>query len=787
MASKLKPVKSKTTQEARGLSDAGDHRAHTEIGVAYYPDYLEPEVNITLCRDGEIRTLSAVDRMHEDFRRMKKCGISIVRSGEFSWSLLEPEPDVYEDALFHEFLECAHSYGIRVILCTPTACPPKWLIDQHPEILPVDRKGHRIQYGSRRTYDIHCQAYVEAALKITRKMTASLGRHPAVVGWQIDNEFGCHGSAFSYSEAARRDFQSWLSSRYKRIELLNQEWMTRFWSQIYSDFRQIELPRHTWTDSNPHLELDYRRFVTDAYSRFAADQAALIRHNSPDRPVTHNFMTSFHDLCAWSISEHLDVAGFDHYQMTGTPAPLTSYWHFRHMHALKNRPFWVLEQQPGQVNWMTINKRVPYDWVYFWGLQAALLGAEKVLFFSWFKFSGGPEQYHDGIVGSDVRVAESRQERMLAHLRTTLDWQNEWMQRTISPTCAPSENQTPSRGSLNTSGQRRPYDILVVHNTESTWTHEITSQSTHYSVRSQLDWIAGWASSSGLTVDFIQILSDLSRDLSLYKVVVLPGFAFELSAAESSTLQEFLKNGGSVLSLPRTAMKQRNNKMSSFPLGHLLDPGILLLDSGALDTDESELCTATSEGESFGFPHFFTGTEWAERIGLSALKMGQETATQPDERWLTLARYSAGMYAGCPAVIGRLRGSEKAGSVQPFAQIHFATCPGGDPSLWFWLNKNLCLLKPLRSPDPRVVHIYPMNPSTSPRCYAVLNFSTTEQIAPVDLAADRCSVKAGFFIDQENMLIHEECTNQTGATGHGLTLRPRSVTFVEERQRQEEI
>lgn len=751
---------------------------HTEIGVAYYPDYLEPEVNITLCHDGDIRTLSALDRMHEDFKRMKKCGISIVRSGEFCWSLLEPEPDVYEDACFHEFLECAHSHNIKVILCTPTACPPKWLIDQHPEILPVDRKGHRIQFGSRRTYDIHCHAYVEAALKITHKMTASLGRHPAVVGWQIDNEFGCHGSAFSYSDAARRDFQSWLAAKYKKIDLLNQEWMTRFWSQIYSDFRQIELPRHTWTDSNPHLELDYRRFVTDAYSRFAADQAALIRHNSPNRQVTHNFMTSFHDLCAWSISEHLDVAGFDHYQMTGTPAPLTSFWHFRHMHALKNRPFWVLEQQPGQVNWMTINKRVPYDWVYLWGLQAALLGAEKVLFFSWFKFSGGPEQYHDGIVGSDVRVAESSQERMLAHLRTTLDRWQKWMQSdTRSPADAPNRNEISSREPLAANNQRRPYDLLVIHNTESTWTHEITSQSTHYSVRSQLDWIAGWASSSGLSVDFMHSMNDHSRDLSLYTVVILPGFAFELSEDERSTLRQYLNHGGAILSLPRTAMKQRNNKMSSFPLGHLLDPDILLLDSGALDTEESELCSATREGEALGFPNYFTGREWAERIGLNR---GPATPAQPEDQWITLARYSAGMYAASPAAMGRLRPPKEGGSAQSFAQVHFATCPANDSSLWLWLNQSFCLQSPLRSPDSRLVQIYPMRPSASSRRYALLNFSATKQRATLDSGAGlHLSVTASFCVDKDNLLIQDTNVDHTDTAGTNLALHPRSVTFVE--------
>jgi beta-galactosidase GanA len=782
MASKLTSNTSKKANTSKARPAAPQNQARTEIGVAYYPDYLEPSDNLTLCHDGEIRSLKATDRMDEDFRRMKKRGISIVRSGEFSWSLLEPEPGAYEDALFHEFLEQAHASGLGVILCTPTACPPKWLIDLHPDILPVDRKGHRIQYGSRRTYDIHCAAFYEAAMGITLKMTASLGRHPAVVGWQIDNEFGCHGSAFSYSDAARDDFQRWLRAKYKKIELLNQEWMTRFWSQIYSDFHEIELPRHTWTDSNPHLELDYRRFVTEAYSRFAADQAAIIRRNSPNRPVTHNFMTSFHDLCAWSISEHLDVAGFDHYQMTGNPAPLTSCWHFRHMHALKNRPFWVLEQQPGQVNWMTINKRVPYDWVYLWGMQAALLGAEKVLFFSWFKFSGGPEQYHDGIVGSDVRVAESQQERILTHLRTTLDWYDSWRQQTNA---FPDEQNSRGKSRVanhrppSTTMLRRPFDILVVHNTESTWTHEITSQSTHYSSRSQLDWVAGWASSSGLTLDFINDLTTHDRDLNQYAVIVLPGFAFEPSEQEISALQRFSADGGTIVSLPRTAMKQRNNKMSSFPLGHLLDTGVLLLDSGALDTDESELCSATTAGEEHDFPAYFTGREWAERIGLP--DQSQDTVPQTSQ-WVTLARFADGMYVNSPAVLGRLNTSTTKPSGR-LAQIHFATCPSLDSAIWQWLNQTLALHCPLFASDTRTLQIYPVHAASGSKRYALLNFGTTEQTANLTKGSlEKIAVVASFAMENNHpaALSTDAGGRQLQAATGGVCLRPRSVTFVEE-------
>nr|WP_255327263.1 MULTISPECIES: beta-galactosidase [unclassified Thermotoga] len=235
---------------------------------------------------------------------MKELGIEYVRIGEFAWSRIEPERGKFNWEWLDRTLEAAERMGLKIILGTPTATPPKWLVDEHSEILPVDREGRVKNFGSRRHYCFSSPVYREEAKRIVSIVAGRYGKHPAVVGWQTDNEYGCHDTVRCYCPRCKKAFQKWLERRYEGdIDKLNRAWGTVFWSQEYRSFEEIELPNLTPAGPNPSHLLDYYRFASDQVVEFNRLQVEIIRELSPGRFITHNFMAGFTDFDHYKLSK----------------------------------------------------------------------------------------------------------------------------------------------------------------------------------------------------------------------------------------------------------------------------------------------------------------------------------------------------------------------------------------------------------------------------------------------------------------------------------------------------
>ena len=372
------------------------------LGVCYYPEHW-PE---TMWKD--------------DAARMRALGIDYVRIAEFAWSRIEPSPGEYQWDWLDRAVAVLGDAGLKVVMCTPTATPPKWLIDRHPDILPVGADGRVRGFGSRRHYDFSSPSYFEAARKICREVATRYGRHPAVAFWQTDNEFGCHHTVVSYSPAAAARFRSWLKARYGNIDALNTAWGTVFWSMEYRSFEEIDPPIGTVTEAHPSHRLDYRRFASDEVVRFNRMQVDIIRAHSPGRPVAHNFMQLFTEFDHYKVAADLEIAAWDSYPLgaleeqwfapeikakwlrTGHP-DFASFNHdvYRGMSAL---PFWVMEQQPGPVNWAQWNPAPLPGMVRLWSWEAFAHGAGCVSYFRWRQAPFAQEQMHAGLNTPDNRL-----------------------------------------------------------------------------------------------------------------------------------------------------------------------------------------------------------------------------------------------------------------------------------------------------------------------------------------------------------------------------------------------
>ncbi len=200
--------------------------------------------------------------------------------------------------------------------------------------------------------------------------------------------------------SCRQRFHEWLADKYNTLDVLNQAWGTQFWGMTYPSWDHIPIPGITTEPQSPSMRLDYRRFSSDSWKGFQQMQIGILHGTSPDRWITHNFMIRHWSLDYWRLAEDLDFVSYDNYPH-GVDDPAEVAMNLDLMRSFKRRPFWVMEQQPGRVNWHPYSPPVPDGQVRVWSHQAVAHGAESIVYFSFQPARSGQEQYHAGFLKWD--------------------------------------------------------------------------------------------------------------------------------------------------------------------------------------------------------------------------------------------------------------------------------------------------------------------------------------------------------------------------------------------------
>jgi beta-galactosidase len=365
------------------------------LGVCYYPEHWPEEM------------------WEEDARRMVASGLTWVRIGEFAWSPMEPKEGHYTFDWLDRAISVLSDAGLKIVLCTPSATPPRWMVHRFPEMLAVDENGQPRKFGSRRHYCHSHAGYRDAAADMAARLGKRYGRDPRIAAWQIDNEYGCHDTVISYSDAARDAFRIWLAERYGDVETLNTAWGNIFWSMICDSFDDIDLPDRTVTQPNPAHELAFRRFSSDQVVAWNAAQVAALRPHT-DAPLIHNYMGRELAFDHFKLARDLDIASWDSYPigflsdrleadaahkqrylMQGDP-DMQAFHHDLYRSMNRGR-WWVMEQQPGPVNWAPYNPAPLPGMVRLWSWEAFAHGAEVVSYFRWRQAPFAQEQMHAGL------------------------------------------------------------------------------------------------------------------------------------------------------------------------------------------------------------------------------------------------------------------------------------------------------------------------------------------------------------------------------------------------------
>ena len=439
---------------------------------------------------------------------MVAAGLTWVRIAEFSWAQIEPARDDLRWEWLDLAVETLAAAGLKIIMCTPTATPPKWLVDEMPDMLAVDAAGQPRKFGSRRHYSFSHAGYRAESRRISALVAARYGTHPAVCAWQTDNEYGCHETAISYCTAAQQRFRLWLTEKYDNINALNEAWGTVFWSMTFTDFAQVDLPNLTVTEASPSHVLDFRRFATTEIATFNQDQTKIIRAHSPNRPIAHNFMGDFNQFDHRPVANDLDIASWDSYPIgmlqnmqtnarldpvleadclrTGDP----DFQAFHHDLYRGMGQLWVMEQQPGPVNWARNNVIPATGAVRLWTWEAFAHGADVVSYFRWRQAPFAQEQMHAGLMLRNDEPAAG-----LAEIRQV---------------SAELEGlELPKNG---------PADVALIHDYEADWMCEIDNQSEDfYYLRLLLD-IYRAARQNGATLDVI----GPDTPIDGYKLILMP-------------------------------------------------------------------------------------------------------------------------------------------------------------------------------------------------------------------------------------------------------------------------
>jgi beta-galactosidase len=477
----------------------------------------------------------------EDLRLMKAHDGNVVRIGEYAWSRMEPEEGKYDMDWLVRAVRLAGKYGIKVVVGTPTDTPPAWLTQKYPDTLQIDGSGKRLGHGGRRQFSISSARYRTFARDIVTHMAEALKDEPNVIGWQIGNE----PTDESYDPEARAAWVAWLQQRYGTLDKLNDAWTTNYWSQTYSAWDQVPFNNEK---GNPGWMLELKRFITSQWRAFHKNQIDAIRGVVGGKQfITINFggLGWANRFDRYEMNRDLDVTSWDEYVGMGHLKPYRAGATHDLVRGWKRQNFWVMETQPGFVNWAPVSNMLWPGETRALAWQAIGHGADAVLYWQWRNALNGQETMHGSIVGPDGKPLPVYPEvqqigREFAKAAPALAGTSP-----VSPVAILQDY--PSRWAVDFQLHHKDYDQIEV----------------------LLDYYQPLKDKLGA----VDIVEAAEAPLSGYKLVVAPNLNV-IPDAMAKRLADYVRGGGHLILGPRSGMRDEYDRLNPVrqpgPLAELL-------------------------------------------------------------------------------------------------------------------------------------------------------------------------------------------------------------------------
>ena len=461
------------------------------------------------------------DTMQEDIRMFKKAKIDFVRVNIFAWATSQKDEVSYDFTWLDEVIDTLSDNGINVGIGTGTAAHPAWMAKKYPDILRTEFDGKKRKFGGRHNSCPNSLTYRKYASLFVEKLVDRYQDHPAVLLWNISNEWG--GACFC--ENCEKEFRVWLKKRYHTLDNVNRAWNTSFWGHTFYDWDEIVTPnllsehfgeRQTMFQG---ISLDYARFNSDSMLECHKMEYELIKKAIPETIVTTNIMGAYKPLDYQKWAPYMDVIAWDNYPSMDTPVSYTAMMHDL-MRGLKNgEPFMLMEQTPSQQNWQPYNSLKRPGVMRLWSYQAVAHGSDSVLFFQMRRSRGACEKFHGAVI-EHVGHENTRVFREVAELG------NELVQL--------SDRLLDSRVNAK---------AAIVFDWDNWWGVEYSSgpsialkyvDEVHKYYKALFD--------QNIQVDIVSVEADLTQ----YEVVIAP-VLYMVKQGYGKKIEEFVENGGTFL------------------------------------------------------------------------------------------------------------------------------------------------------------------------------------------------------------------------------------------------
>lgn len=509
----------------------------TLTGAYYYPEHWDES------------------QWERDLKQMHELGFEFTHFAEFAWAQLEPQEGVYDFSWLDRAVALAAKYDLKVVMCTSTATPPVWLSRKYPEILLKSEDGTVQDHGARQHASFASPVYRKLAYRMIEELARHYGNDSRIIGWQLDNEPAVQ---FDYNQAAEEAFREFLKEKYHyNIQELNAAWGTAFWSEVYSRFEEITLPKTAQMFMNHHQILDYRRFAAKQTNDFLNEQCRLIKKYAKNQWVTTNYIPDY-DKGHIGGSKDLDFVSYTRYMVYGDNEGIGRRG-YRVGNPLRiamandffrpvNGTYGVMELQPGQVNWGSINPQPLPGAVRLWLWSVFAGGSDFICTYRYRQPLYGTEQYHYGIVGTDgvtVTPGGREYEQFMKEIRLL------------------RKDYCPKEDKPETYLKRK---TAILWNPENYWSIDRQKQNATWNTFAHVDKYYRTLKSYAAPVDFISE----EKDFSQYPVMIVP--AYQLADKKLvARWKKYVEEGGNLLLTCRTAQKDRFGRLPEAPFGSMID------------------------------------------------------------------------------------------------------------------------------------------------------------------------------------------------------------------------
>ena len=521
------------------------------FGVAYYDEY------------------TPADRIGEDARLMKEAGISVVRIAESTWGTLERSEGVFDFTHVDRMLAAFHKVGIKVIVGTPTYAIPTWLARSHPDILVVTPKG-RAEYGPRQNMDITNPDFRRAAQRVIVKLIDHVKDHPAVIGYQVDNEAKAYLTSGPNVQAA---FVEAMRKKFPDLEQLNKAYGLDYWSNRINSWEDFPSVNGSINGSLSNAFSDFQRGLVTEY---LAWQAGLVRARArDDQFITHNFDFSWKDgthglqpeVNHWQAAKPLDIAGVDIYhpgqdKLTGAEIAFGGDV----TRSLRDGQNYLLLETQAQ----GIPQWTPYPGqLRLQAFSHLASGANMVAYWHWASTANSFETYFRGLLSQDYQPNE-----VYAEAKTI----GADLQR-LGPKLVNLRKKNQVAFYVSNTAQAG-FDAFKVN-------AEGKSFSYNEAVRPYYDALYRM----NIEADILSPSSTAA--LSDYKLIVVPSL-YAASDAEIAKLNDYAKAGGRVLYTFRSGFSDENTKVR-----YAVQPGAISEAAGVRYSQFTNPTEVTLDGDPF--------------------------------------------------------------------------------------------------------------------------------------------------------------------------------------------